>query len=86
MAGRRPKLAPLSRVELLEAQRGWLVAAIGEASPRELPALSRELREVCRELDGLCPPVKKSRVDDLADRRKARRAGAAGVRGAVGDR
>lgn len=67
----------LSRRERLEALRSQLEAALaGEVPHRELAALSREYRACLAELDAL-PAVKEvSAADEIAERRRARKAGA----------
>jgi len=60
----------------LRAVRDALAVAIDIASPRELALLSKQLRETLAELDGLDVAKEVSASDDLAAKRKARRAGA----------
>ena len=60
----------------LRAVRDALAVAIDIASPRELALLSKQLRETLAELDGLDTSKGVSASDDLAAKRKARRAGA----------
>lgn len=73
----------------LEAIRDRLAAEIdaGEASPRDVAALSKQLAEIVREIDNLPAAKGASPVDDLASRRAARRAEAAAPkRAAAGDK
>lgn len=72
-----PLDAPKSRRDELEALQGHLKAAIGVAEPKELPALSREMRAVMAELAALPNPSEESKVVNLRDR-IARKQAAAG--------
>jgi hypothetical protein len=72
-------LPELTRAESLAADRDRLEAAIAKAEPRELPALVREHRAVLKELEALAKPQKGSTRDQLAEKRAARKAGAAGT-------
>src|SRR5690606_4133179 len=68
----------------LEALRQVLARAIEAGpSPRDLAALSRQLTAVMAELDTLSAPKEVSPVDELAARRAARLAAAAGHERAV---
>jgi hypothetical protein len=68
------------RRKTLEALRDKLAAAVDsdEADPRTLPALSKELASVVRELDSLPGGEKVDEVDEIAERRRKRLAAAAG--------
>lgn len=57
----------------LRALREVLVGRLGEAKPGESAALARQLADVMARIAGL-PGEEKSDLDDLADRRAARRA------------
>jgi hypothetical protein len=59
------------RFKILQLARERLVAALqkSDTSSRELPALSRELRQVLAELESLGGKAEVSRVDQLAARR-----------------
>jgi hypothetical protein len=63
---------PDGRRALLESSRQQLVAAMENASPRDLPPLSRELRLVLAELTKLDVKDEGSPADALAARRSAR--------------
>lgn len=65
------------RRALLEHLRDRLIEEVGTAEGRDLAPLAKELRAVMTELESL-PTGKGSTVDDLAQRRAARRAEAAG--------
>ena len=66
------------RTEILEAQRDRLVRTIeGGVEPRDLAALSRELRLVLAELEGLKGTDAGDLDDELERRRLARRGGVA---------
>ena len=67
------------RLVALTPLRDTLSASIAECdSMRDLPSLSREYRAVMAEIALLAPPEKKGdAVDEIAERRAARRAGAA---------
>lgn len=69
----------VGRVATLEAMRDTLAAHIdGCESSRDLPALTRQLADVLRQLDELAPPVVEvDKVDEIAQRRASRHAGAA---------
>ena len=65
------------RVAALRALRGSLAREIDACeSSRDLPALSRQLVMVMRELHELAPPAAEvDEVDEIAQRRAARHAG-----------
>lgn len=67
------------RVAALRALRGALSREIDACeSSRDLPALSRQLVMVMRELHELAPPAAEvDEVDEIAQRRAARHAGSA---------
>lgn len=67
------------RLIALMALRDTLSASITECeSMRDLPSLSREYRAVMAEIALLAPPERKGdAVDEIAERRATRRAGAA---------
>lgn len=71
----------IDRRALLEQLQSELLVHLdsvhGDAAARDAAALSKELRALTAELESLAP-VKESSVDDLAKRRAARRAEAAG--------
>lgn len=56
--------------------REQLIAAAQLVKPRELPAISRELRQIGAAIADLSPNAEVSLVDDLAARRADRLAGA----------
>ena len=60
----------------LEALRNLLARQL-EIADRDVPALTRQLREVMAELDALPNPKESSRVDELNRKRATRRAKAA---------
>lgn len=64
------------RRKSLEEVRNHLAAAIDVAEPRELPSLVKQFRETLAELEALGIAKEVSASDDLAAKRKARRAGA----------
>ncbi|GAB1642545.1 hypothetical protein [Krasilnikovia sp. MM14-A1259] len=68
MAGRR---------EILESLRDQLIAACPASELKELPALSRELRQVLAELDAIPDGKAKAPADEIAKRRADRRRKAA---------
>jgi len=70
---------PSDRLLALEALRDTLAASIAACeSMRDLASLSREYRAVMAEIAELAPPEQKGdAVDEIAQRRAARRAGAA---------
>ncbi|ORV61485.1 hypothetical protein AWC03_09810 [Mycobacterium europaeum] len=70
----------------LAALRDALACAIDQCqSKRDLAALSRQFTSVLEQIDAL-PPLPKRRIaDEIADRRAARRARAAGVDSAKGE-
>lgn len=68
----------MTRLEALTADRDRLEAAIAKAEPRELAPLVREHRAVLKEIDALAEPKKGSVRDQIAEKRAARRAEAAG--------
>lgn len=61
------------RPSILLALRDLLGSKLEGAEPRESAALAKQLVEVLREIDGL-PAAEGSQVDDLASRRKSRKA------------
>lgn len=61
----------------LTAVRASLEAAMAEALPKELPALSREYRAVLAELEAIPAETSTATVDQLRERRAARRTAAA---------
>ena len=75
MAGSRAK-PQVNRVRLLEAARDRLATEIADCQARELPAIVRELRLVTAELAILSGDSAQDggTVDDLAAKRRARRA------------
>lgn len=74
-----PSQSESDRLERLIVQRDRLDAAMEACeSMRDFAALSREYRAVMAEIASLVPPEKKGdAVDEIAQRRAARRAGAA---------
>lgn len=66
------------RRETLEDLRARLLAAIPEAELKELAALSREVRQILADLDGLPSADAKAPADEIARRREDRRRRAAG--------
>jgi len=60
----------------LEALRNLLARQL-ETADRDVPSLTRQLREVMAELEALPDPKETSRVDELNRKRAARRAKAA---------
>lgn len=66
-----------TRLEALTALRTALAASLEAAEPREAASLSKELRAVLGELAALAPVEGSSAVDEVANKRAARRAGAA---------
>ena len=70
---------PEGRVATLQAMRDVLATAVDTCeSPRDLPALTRQLADVLRQLEDLAPPsVEVDDVDEIAQRRAARHASAA---------
>jgi hypothetical protein len=63
------------RLPGLEALRDHLARQLEDAEPRECAAIARQLASVLAQLEAMAPP-KKSRADELAKRRAARRAAA----------
>ena len=61
----------------LEALRDHLARQLANPETRDHAALSRQLREVIREIDELPTLQQESTLDDLANRRATRRAKAA---------
>jgi hypothetical protein len=74
----------MERVKRLIKTRNQLAAAIAACeSARDLAPLSREYRQVLRELDSLQPPQeRRDGIDEITRRRAARAAGAAPEGGA----
>lgn len=70
--------AAWTRVQRLEWDRDRLEEAIEAAGTSTLPALVREHRQVLAQLAALAEPAKGSTRDQLAERRAARKANAAG--------
>lgn len=68
----------VDRREVLTDLRDRLLAACPAAEIKELPALSRELRQVLAELDALPSGEKKAPADEIAKRREERRRKASG--------
>jgi len=66
------------RRKSLEAIRDHVARELGYAEGRDVAALAKQLADVIRELDGLPDANRGSAVDDLANKRAARRAKAAG--------
>lgn len=68
-----------SRLDRLVRLRGNLEAVLNEGVPvRDFATLSREYRAVLADIDTLAEPEKKGdAVDEIAQRRAARRSGAA---------
>lgn len=66
------------RRTILETLRDQLLASIPAAELRELPALSRELRQTIAELDALPDASSVAPADEIARRREDRRRKAAG--------
>lgn len=62
----------------LEALREQLALALLDANAGQMPALAREFRATLKDIAELPSEAKGSKVDEVADRRKARRAAAAG--------
>lgn len=60
----------------LEALRDELAEALSKAEPAVKAQIAGQLRQVLLELDGLPDEKQRSVADDLADRRRARRAAA----------
>ncbi|MFE6305025.1 hypothetical protein [Nocardiopsis sp. NPDC057823] len=78
-------LASGDRATQLAGLRDHLARQLQKASPKEAPALSRELRIITDELDRLGAGVSGDSVDDLAARRARRRAAPPPVDGAAED-
>jgi hypothetical protein len=76
MAAKREPVPEPSVRARLEAVRDRLALAIGEADPKELPALSREYRATLAEIEALPKEKGSATVDQLKERRAARRAAA----------
>jgi hypothetical protein len=64
--------------QALEDLRDQLTTAVSMADPKELPPLSRELRQVWAELTGLPDGKKQAVPDRIAQQREERRRKAAG--------
>lgn len=73
-----PESVAAGRREGLEAIRDELAAALQGATGRDVASIARELRMTLADLDKLPDAREESAVDDLAARRRARRAQAAG--------
>lgn len=58
----------------LTALRDRLARAIGDAEEKSIAALAKQLADVLRELDAMPVGNEESKVDELAQRRLARRA------------
>ena len=71
--------APDGRLATLQAMRDTLASAVDQCySYRDLPALTRQLADVLRQIEDLAPPaVEVDEVDEIAQRRAARHASAA---------
>jgi len=69
-----------NRWESLVALRDLLAEQLVVASPRDVAALSRQLRDVLTELDSR-PVEKASPVDELTSRRRTRRGQTTGATG-----
>lgn len=67
----------VDRRTILERLRDDLLGAIPDAKTNELAALSRELRQVVAELDGLPDGKAVAPTDEIARRREERRRKAA---------
>jgi hypothetical protein len=67
----------MERREILELLQRRLLEELGSETGRDVAVISKELRAVSSELETL-PTEKRSAVDDLAKKRTARRAEAAG--------
>jgi hypothetical protein len=65
----------MNRTEDLTIMRTALLDAIGEADPKTLSSLCRELRAVNAEIDTLAPTKNADQIalDELRERRAARR-------------
>ena len=63
------------RADILEALRDDLIRQQQDAGPKELPALSRELRAVLAELEQIAVPAEGSLSDELRRKRAERLAG-----------
>jgi hypothetical protein len=68
----------------LEAVRDRLAAAMGQAEPNVIAQIAGRLQAVMREIADLPVAEKVSKADELAARRKARRAAAARGTSAAG--
>lgn len=70
-----------SRLDRLKVLRASIEATLADGVPaRDFAALSREYRAVLAEIDELAPPVRKGDVvDEIAQRRNARRQAAPGA-------
>jgi len=68
----------MSRTGDLELLRSKLLKSLGAVEPKDLPRISRELRAVNLELSQLNPDAEADPIDDLKERRAARRATAQG--------
>lgn len=73
-----PESVAAGRRQGLEAVRDRLAAELDEASGRDVASIGRELRMTLAELDQLPSGREESAVDDLAERRRTRRAQASG--------
>lgn len=72
------------RRRTLEELRVWLASAIEVCEPHQAAPLAKQLRETLAELDAMPDGKEQSTSDDLAARRKARRAAATAGEPAVG--
>lgn len=66
-----------SRRDRLTSLRSEIEAAIDGAETKDLAALSREYRAILAEIEGIPDPSEVSVVDEIAQRRNARRSGSA---------
>ncbi len=87
MAPRQPTPDPLAtgdRREALQAIRAKLAVEFMAAEGQNAATLARVLADVVKELSALDAVKERSTTDELADRRKARRADAANPKRAAG--
>ena len=71
-------MAEQTRAERLTADRDLLELAMADATPSQLPALVKEHRAVLAEIEKLAATPKGSVIDQIAQKRREREAGAAG--------